>query len=402
MSLEEIQGAILEKVNSLSDPFTGCIAHVFDASALKYYIVASDNVVSLYELDRNILAFNDSSNNINELSGLINTKFSELTSRVDSVNSELGNRINEVNSNLENSINTKANQATTYNKDEVNNLLNAKANEANTYTKVETYNKAEVNNLLNSKANQAHTYNKNEIDTRVNSRATWEHSYPRAETYTKAEVNNLVNAKANQANTYTKAEVDDRVNTKANWNAVVTLTGNETIFGDKAFISPVIVPDGTVSNHAVNLSQLNDKANANSVVNLWDNQTINGVKTFSSPVIVPNAIHHHQAVNLGQLNAKADINYVKKRGGFVIVNGGYFNLDNGINFQLNLSRANMIGVSAAERNIGQTGEIFIPNGNFISGFASPFNFRVAQSGFGANEVFSYLVVSANLVRITRS
>ena len=41
MSLEEIQGAILEKVNSLSDPFTGCIAHVFDASALKYYIVAS-------------------------------------------------------------------------------------------------------------------------------------------------------------------------------------------------------------------------------------------------------------------------------------------------------------------------------------------------------------------------
>ena len=62
----------------------------------------------------------------------------------------------------------------------------------------------------------------------------------------------------------------------------------------------------------------------------------------------------------------------------------------------------MIGITGMERNIGQTGEIFIPNGNFISAFASPFNFRAAQSGFGANEVFSYLVVSANLVRITRS
>lgn len=357
MSLEEIQGAILEKVNSLSDPFTGCIAHVFDASALKYYIVASDNVVALYELDRNILAFNDSSNNINELSGLINTKFSELTSRVDSVNSELGNRINEVNSNLENSINTKANQDTiytkteTYNKTEIDNFLNTKANQAT------TYNKTEVNNLLNSKANQATTYNKNEVDTRVNSRATWEHSYPRVETYTKTEVNNLVNAKANQANTYTKTEVDTRVNTKANANAVVNLTGN---------------------------------------------QTINGVKTFSSPVVVPNAIAHNHAVNLGQLNAKADINYVKKRGGFVIVNGGQVDLNVGINFQLNLYRPSIISVFSMNSNIGQTGEIYIPNGNFISVFSSPFDFRVATSGFGANEVFSYLVVSPTLVRITRS
>ena len=119
-------------------------------------------------------------------------------------------------------------------------------------------------------------------------------------------------------------------------------------------------------------------------------------------MIVHNATADNHAVNLYQLKSKADINYVKKRGGFVIVNGGYFNLDNGINFQLNLTRPNMIGITGVERNIGQTGEIFIPNGNFISAFASPLNFRVAQSGFGANEVFSYLVVSPTLVRITRS
>ena len=313
MSLEEIQGAILEKVNSLSDPFTGCIAHVFDASALKYYIVASDNVVALYELDRNILSFNDSSNNINELNGLINTKFSELTSRVDSVNNELGNRINEVNSNLENSINAKANQTTTYNKTEVNNLLNAKAN---------------------SNAVVALSGNQTIAGVKTFSSVPISATNPTA--------NNQV------AN---KAYVDTVANAKANANATVNLTGNQTIAGTKTFSSPVVVPNATANNHAVNLAQLNTKANqattynknevdtrvnsratwehsypraetytkvevnnllnskanqantytkaevdgrvnakanSNAVVNLNGNQTINGVKTFTSNITAPN------------------------------------------------------------------------------------------------------------------
>ena len=249
MSLEEIQGAILEKVNSLSDPFTGCIAHVFDANALKYYIVASDNVVALYELDRNILSFNDSSNNINELNGLINTKFSELTSRVDSVNNELGNRINEVNSNLENSINAKANQATTYNKTEVNNLLNAKANS----------------------------------------------------------------------------------------NAVVALSGNQTIAGVKTFSSPVVVPNATANTHAVNLSQLNTKANANATVNLTGNQSIAGAKTFTSNITAPNITALQNQMNglrnfsteldskitglVPSINAKANSNAVVNLNGNQTING---------------------------------------------------------------------------------
>ena len=232
----------------------------------------------------------------------------------------------------------------TYNKTEVNNLLNAKANQST------TYNKTEVNNLLNAKANQSTTYNKNEVDDRIRA-----YGFSKTETYNRDQFNLLLTS-VNQS-TYSKREIDDRVNVKANANATVNLNGN---------------------------------------------QIINGVKTFTSPVIVHNATADNHAVNLFQLKSKADIDYVKKRGGFVVVNGGYFNLDNGINFQLNLTRPNMIGITGVERNIGQTGEIFIPNGNFISAFASPFNFRVAQSGFGANEVFSYLVVSPNLVRITRS
>ncbi|WP_086289368.1 hypothetical protein [Campylobacter devanensis] len=98
------------------------------------------------------------------------------------------------------------------------------------------------------------------------------------------------------------------INTKANANAVVALTGNQTIAGVKTFSSPVVVPNATANTHAVNLAQLNTKANANATVNLTGNQTIAGVKTFSSPVVVPNATANTHAVNLAQLNTKANAN----------------------------------------------------------------------------------------------
>ena len=248
-----------------------------------------------------------------------------------------------------------------------------------------------------------------------------------------------INTKANQATTYTKTEVNNLVNAKANANAVVNLTDNQTIAGVKTFSAPIVVPNATANTHAVNLSQLNTKANANATVNLTGNQTIAGIKTFRSPVVVPNATANTHAVNLAQLNTKANSNavvalsgnqsiagvktfsalpvcnilptadtqlanrnYVKKRGGLVSVTGGAINLNNGINFSLNLTAATNIIVTNAAANVGQTGEIYVANGRNIRAFNAPFNFRVAQSGFGANEVFSYLVVSANLVRITRS
>ena len=132
-------------------------------------------------------------------------------------------------------------------------------------------------------------YNKGEVDAKVNAKAN------QSTTYTKSEVNNLVNPKADKSTTYTKSEVDTKVNAKANANAVVNLSGNQTIAGVKTFSSPVVVPNATANNHAVNLGQLNGKANANAVVNLSGNQTIAGVKTFSSvPVCAtaPTANNH--------------------------------------------------------------------------------------------------------------
>ena len=100
------------------------------------------------------------------------------------------NRINEVNTTLTQSINTKANQATTYTKTEVNNLVNAKANVNatvnltgnQTIAGIKTFsspvvvpngtaNTHAVNlSQLNTKANQATTYNKNEVNNLLNAK----------------------------------------------------------------------------------------------------------------------------------------------------------------------------------------------------------------------------------------
>ncbi|WP_086270070.1 hypothetical protein [Campylobacter devanensis] len=208
-----------------------------------------------------------------------------------------------------------------------------------------------------------------------------------------------LNTKANQATTYTKTEVDTRVNAKANANAVVALTGNQTIAGIKTFSAvPISATNPTANNQVANKAYVdtvvNAKANANATVNLTGNQTIAGIKTFSAvPVcsILPTAD-----------TQLANRNYVKKRGGYVAVTGGAIDLNKGINFSLNLTAATNITVANAAANIGQTGEIFIAKGANIQAFSAPFNFRIAQSGFGNNEVFSYVVVSKSLVRIVRS
>ena len=148
------------------------------------------------------------------------------------------NRINEVNTTLTQSINTKANQATTYTKTEVNNLVNAKAN---------------ANATVNLTGNQTIAGVKTFSSPPVSA--------------TNPTVNNQV------AN---KAYVDSVVNAKANANATVNLTGNQTIAGIKTFSSPVVVPNGTANTHAVNLAQLNTKIDSTKATKLL---TENLVKT---------------------------------------------------------------------------------------------------------------------------
>ena len=153
----------------------------------------------------------------------------------------------------------------TYNKTEVDNRLNAKANANATVNLTGNQNIAGVKTFsshiiipngtannhavnlaqLNTKANQATTYNKTEVDNRLR-----EYSYSRTETYNKDQVNHLLSSVNNA--TYTKREVDDRINVKANWNAVVTLNNNQTIAGVKTFSSNIIAPNITTLQNQMN------------------------------------------------------------------------------------------------------------------------------------------------------
>ncbi len=224
-----------------------------------------------------------------------------------------------------------------------------------------------------------------------------------------------LNTKANQATTYTKTEVDTRVNVKANANAVVALTGNQTIAGVKTFSSPVVVPNGTANTHAVNLAQLNTKANqattytktevdtrvnakanANATVNLTGNQTIAGVKTFNAaPVCSANPTED------AQLARKWYVDY----------GGGIKNLGNQTAPKIDLRQAQHFILTMTARGAigianwggaGKSGTITVNNAQNITAFSAPFKFRVAQSGFSGTETFAYFCIASNNVILVRT
>ncbi|EFO6937213.1 hypothetical protein HNG09_001397 [Campylobacter coli] len=288
---------------------------------------------------------------------------------------------------------------------------------------------------LNTKANQATTYTKTEVDTRVNAKANANATVNLTDNQTIAGVKTFsapivvpngtanthavnlaqLNTKANQATTYTKTEVDTRVNAKANANATVNLTDNQTIAGIKTFSAPIVVPNGTANTHAVNLAQLNTKANqattytktevdtrvnakanANATVNLTDNQTIAGVKTFS-------------AVPVCSANPTEDAQLARKW--YVDYGGGIKNLGNQTapkidlrqaqHFILTMTAKGAIGI-ANWASAGKSGTITVNNAQNITAFSAPFKFRVAQSGFSGTETFAYFCIASNNVRLVRT
>ncbi|HEG0313804.1 TPA: hypothetical protein SB315_000633 [Campylobacter coli] len=212
-----------------------------------------------------------------------------------------------------------------------------------------------------------------------------------------------------------KAYVDSVVNVKANANAVVALSGNQTIAGVKTFSSPVVVPNGTANTHAVNLAQLNTKANqattytktevdtrvnakanANAVVALSGNQTIAGVKTFS-------------AVPVCGANPTEDAQLARKS--YVDYGGGIKNLGNQTAPKIDLRQAQHFILTMTARGAigianwggaGKSGTITVNNAQNITAFSAPFKFRVAQSGFSGTETFAYFCIASNNVRLVRT
>lgn len=445
-TLEEIQGSLIKKVNGRCDSFTGCIAHIYDAVLLKHWIVVSDNVVGLYKLDKNILLFNDFQmiydrlDKVEEALPKDDVK-EDIIDRLDKVEENLSNTQSELNdkkdelSHQENlkeqleqeiaDLDKKIEEAKARGEDttELERQKVEKERELATVTQ-------NITNLINEITNLEQTINnllgqKDSIEKELEEHKPEELATKVYVDELKAGLDSDIATKANQNTTYTKTEVNHIANTKANANATVNLTGNQTINGIKTFsVPPVSATNPTGNNQVANKAYVDHVGNT--AVKLTGNQTVAGNKTLSGATTFNGAITSKGAntfsgnntFNTGQVtfNNKAPIcsiapaadtnlvnrAYSKKRGGYVAVTGGAINLNNGINFSLNLTSKVNITVTNAASNIGQTGEIFVARGANISGFLAPFNFRIAQSGFGANEVFSYTVVSSSLVRIVRS
>ena len=128
---------------------------------------------------------------------------------------------------------------------------------------------------------------------------------------TLAELNSLIQAGDSTVST----ALTTQINAKANDNSVVHLTGTETIGGIKTFSNNVTVPSiNNISSTTLGYldatssiqTQINAKANDNAVVHLTGTETIGGIKTFSNNITVP-SINIISSTTLGYLDATSSI-----------------------------------------------------------------------------------------------
>lgn len=122
--------------------------------------------------------------------------------------------------------------------------------------------------------------------------------------------------------------------------------------------------------------------------------SINTAKTELTNTINTKATSLQTSIN----NVNARYNYDYK---VLATNVAAIDFRTALNFKLTLTAARQITSVSVAGCEGKTGVIFVQGANFISSFASPFNFRIAQSGFGTWELFSYCIING-VIRLTRS
>ncbi|HED0866246.1 TPA: hypothetical protein R4M65_000287 [Campylobacter coli] len=256
---------------------------------------------------------------------------------------------------------------------------------------------------LNTKANQATTYTKTEVDTRVNAKAnanatvnlTGNQTIAGVKTFSAPPVS-ATNPTANNQ-VANKSYVDTVVNTVVNTvgNSKVALSGNQTIAGVKTFSAPpVSATNPTANNQVANKSYVDTVGN--SKVALSGNQTIAGVKTFSVPPVCG-------------ANPTEDAQLARKW--YVDYGGGIKNLGNQTAPKIDLRQAQHFILTMTARGAigianwggaGKSGTITINNAQNITAFSAPFKFRVAQSGFSGTETFAYFCIASNNVILVRT
>lgn len=148
------------------------------------------------------------------------------------------------------------------------------------------------------------------------------------------------------------------------------------------------------------LSQLNTSVRGK--VSLSGNETINGNKTFTGATTFNNPPVSNQNPSADDQLARKS--YVDTGGGILYLGAvGATNLDltRANHFSLHANAGCRLGISNFAA-AGKSGTITVYNAQNLAGFNAPFNFRVAQSGFNGTEVFAYLVIANNYIRLARA
>ena len=132
---------------------------------------------------------------------------------------------------------------------------------------------------------------------------------------------------------------------------------------------------------------------------------LNSAKTDLDSKITQTNTELTNTINTKATSLQTSINNVNARYNYaynvLATNVAAIDFRTALNFKLNLTAAMQITSVSVAGCEGKTGVIFVQGANFISSFASPFNFRIAQSGFGTWELFSYCIING-VIRLTRS
>lgn len=186
-------------------------------------------------------------------------------------------------------------------------------------------------------------------------------------------------------------EIITETNLKATDEDVVHLTGNETISGEKTFSSSPLVPTAASGDNSTKAAstafvtsadnnlqtQINAKANNNAVVHLTGNETITGFKTFKNDIFLGGVAGSGQEggqinFNAGESETNQNVFNFDRNGGEFRFFG--FGLDGNvhvplrININNNLVYANPSDVSntvVTTTGISKSGNGFVKLGNGI-------------------------------------
>ncbi|MEE3704588.1 hypothetical protein V2I29_03180 [Campylobacter sp. CX2-8023-23] len=277
LSTKEIKEVILQTQSAINGVKRqiDAIKSGFDSSYAEFNTKKEKFDKKSTEVNQNLANFNAKKDDFTNMANEANRQITNLQGMVENATNSLTELLNNVNSSVD-TANTKKDN------------LDASIQTANTTKQELEVIARNTENLVNNAADEL----KNRISTAVNEKVSSVTGVLKNEILTQTD--EKLNLKANQATTYTKTEVDSKLGLKADKSTTYTKAETNNLLNTKLAVATYNTDKATFATK----TELNTKSNSNAVVNLTGNQTIAGVKTFSAPpVSARNPTANNQVAN---------------------------------------------------------------------------------------------------------